>query len=36
MGPASLPTLNRTIAEYVKPDIEMFMAAEEEIGLFDE
>ena len=27
MGPA-LPVLNRTIAEYVKPDREMFMAAQ--------
>ena len=32
----SLPPLNRTIAEYVKPDREMFMAAEEEIAAFEE
>ena len=31
MGSATLPKLNRAIEEYVKPDREMFMAAEEEI-----
>ena len=35
MGPA-LPPLNATIAEYVRPDREMFMQAEEEIANFDE
>jgi len=32
----SLPPLNRTIEQYVKPDREMFMAAEDEIEAFDE
>lgn len=32
----SLPALNRTIEEYVKPDRQMFMEAEEEIEAFDE
>ena len=36
MGPASLPPLNRAIEEYVKPDREMFMNAQQEISAFDE
>lgn len=35
-GPGSLPSLNRTIEEYVKPDRQMFMEAGKEIAEFDE
>jgi len=33
---ASLPTINENIVNYLKPDIEMYTEAEEQVSAFDD